>query len=167
VKYEIKQNVNITLIYKYNQLTELWIMETIRGDEVAARWSHTIHIYTHTHTVQIHENKQNKVVSLYHCYCVMWELTCLSIVFWSSRTRATSESGSMAPLDRRCVQKTRHNVTLITTTPGTHKNKEKNLKWTNNYYCVINKSASKFSNIAITNNVWNWMPFHILARIWK
>ena len=106
------------------------------------------------------------MVSLYHFHRVMWRLTCLSIVFWSSRTRATSESGSMAPLDRRCVQKTSHNVTLITTIPGTHKNKggggEKNLKWINNYYCVINNSASKFSKTAITNNIWIWMSFPYL-----
>jgi hypothetical protein len=105
------------------------------------------------------------VVSLYHFHCVIWRLTCLSIVFWSSRTRATSESGSMAPLDRRCVQKTSHNVTLITTIPGTHKNKEKkNLKWTNNYYCVINNSASKFSKTAITNNIWK-CQFHTCPNL--
>lgn len=102
------------------------------------------------------------MVGLYHFHCVMWRLTCLSIVFWSSRTRATSESGSMAPLDRRCVQKTSHNVTLITTIPGTHKNKEKNLKWTNSYYCVINNSASKFCKTAITNNIRKGMSFPYL-----
>lgn len=86
--------------------------------------------------------KQNKVVSLYHFHCVMWRLTCLSIAFWSSRTRATSESGSMAPLDRRCVQKTSHNVTLITTIPGTHKNKEKKLK-INKQLLLCNKQFSQ------------------------
>lgn len=147
-------------LYKYNQLTGLGIMET-SSNEVAARWPYNI--YTKYKYMRI-----NRIMWLaFTTLTVMWRLTCLSTVFWSSRTRATSESGSMAPLDRRCVQKTSHNVTFITTIPGTHKNKEKNLKWTNNYYCVINNSASKFSNTAITNNILKWMSFHILAHIWK